>query len=146
MPQDIEVVEQLIIDALKNDAAVNAVVKTFDRYDGQFGIDDLKDIKGLPPACFVTYVRDGLDASTRGRTYIQKNQYNVVVFAKDLRGKFDAKQQALSVTKLVHNALHNNELGLENVYPGLERFDRIPLLVTPEIAVFEMSFRINWVA
>jgi len=147
MAIEIETVEQLIIDVLKNDIDVKAVVKTFERYDGQFSQEDLKKVLTLLPGCFVTFVRDTLDSSTRGQTYVQKNQFNVVVATKDLRGKFEGKQGAkgaFKITELVHAALHNNELGLANVYPGLERLDRFPVLVTDKIAVYEMSFSIKW--
>lgn len=149
MSYEVEAVEQLILDALKGDAALVSVVKTFDRYDGQFGKEDLKSILGLLPGCFVTYVRDNLDAVTSGSTYMQKNQFNVVVAAQDLRGNFKAKQGnkgALNICKLVHSVLHLNELGLADVWPGLERTGRFPVLVNKKIAVYEMTFNIKWVA
>ena len=149
MPTKVEDVEQLIVDVLKADAGLQAVVKTFDRYDGQFGKEDLKGTLSLLPGCFVTYVRDSLNVATTGRTYVQKNQFNVVVAAKDLRGDFKSKKGsdgALEICELVHSILHLNELGLANVHPGLERTGRFPVLVDKNISVFEMTFNIKWVA
>ncbi len=144
MGPDVESVEKLIIQALKDDVAVNAVVKTFDTYDGQFRQDDLEKILGLLPGCFVTFVRDRNVAATKGRTYIQRNQFNVVVASKDMR-KGVARSGALPITDLVHAALHLNTLGLAGVVHGLEREDRFPVLMTDQIAVYEMTFKIEWV-
>ena len=148
MTHEVKDVEQSIIDALFADAwlADKDNVKIISRYDGRFNVEDVGSVLTGLPGLFVAYVADRLTASTRGSTYVQTNQFGVVVAVSDQGGNFKAKQQALAIAERVHGVLHLNQLGLQGVYPGLERESRIPHVITRRLAVYELTFNISWVA
>ena len=148
MSYDVGDVEQIMIDVLKADPWLSdkANVKIIDHYGGEFDTkeDAKKSLPGLP-GLFVTYGLDELKPSTPGRTYMQGNKYNVVVAASDLRGNYEAKAQAIVITGKVHNLLHLNTLDLSGVVHGLVRERRYPSIVNKFLAVYEMTFNIDWV-
>ena len=148
MSHKAEDVEQAIIDVLKADAWLGSTanVKVIDRYDGRFNTEDAGSILTGLPGIFVAFAFDRNIPVTTGTTYKQRSQFNVVVAVSDQSGKFKAKQTALDITQRVHDLLHLNQLGLEGVYPGLEREGRLPQIINKFLAVYELTFNIEWVA
>ncbi len=142
----IKTIEDLVLTAL-DAAPLNTYCKTFERYDGQFSVDDIKSLKSNLPACFVAYTGDRLLENTALTRYTVEMGVSVIVAAKNLRGKFQAKTSDAGVYQMledVKNLLHLNNLNDPNVV-GLVLQRRTPLVNTESLAVFGMDFNLQFV-
>lgn len=141
----IETIEDLVLTAL-NAAPLNLYCKKFERYDGQFSVDDVKTFKGTLPACFVAYSGDRFIENTALIRYTVDMTVNVVVVAKNLRGDFKAKTGSAGAYQMLEDVktlLHLNNLSDPNVV-GLVLQRRVPLVNTKSLSVFLMTFSLQF--
>lgn len=139
-------IEDLVLTAL-DAPPLNAYCKRFERYDGQFNVDDINAFKGLLPACFVAYVGDRFLENTALSRYTVEMGVSVIVAAKNLRGDFKARTGsggAYQMLEDVKTLLHLNNLGKPEI-AGLVLQRRIPLINDERLAVFGMDFQLQFV-
>jgi len=142
----IKTIEDLVLTAL-DAAPLNSYCKKFERYDGQFLIEDVKAFKGTLPACFVTYTGDRLLENTALIRYTVDMSISVIVAAKNLRGDFKAKTGNVGAYQMLEDVkalLHLNNLQDPNIV-GLVLQRRIPLIDTKTLAVFGMDFSLQFI-
>lgn len=142
----INTIEGLVLTAL-NAAPLNVYCKRFERYDGQFSVEDIKAFKGTLPACFVTYTGDRLIENTALSRYTNDMGISVIVAEKNLRGDFKAKTGSTGAYQMLEDVkglLHLNNLNDPNIV-GLVLQRRVPLINTETLAVFGLDFRLEFV-
>lgn len=147
MPYTINEIEGLVLSAL-NAAPLNVYCKSFERYDGQFDVEDVKSLRVLPPVVFVAYTGDKMVESSPLQRYISDMAISVIVVAKNLRGHFEAKTDtggAYQMLDDVKTILHLNNLGKPDIV-GMVLQRRVPLLNTKTLAAFGMDFKLEFVA
>ncbi len=140
------VIEDLVLTAVKA-APLNTYCKTFERYDGQFDVEDVEKLRGAFPAVFVAYTGDRLAESTPLARYVMDMGVSVIVAARNLRGNFEAKTDSAGAYQMledVKSLLHLNSLGQPDI-AGLVLLRRAPLINTRTLAVFGLDFKLEFV-
>ncbi|QPJ61698.1 MAG: DUF1834 family protein [Candidatus Nitronauta litoralis] len=145
MSAEIEDIEDLVLAAV-NAAPLNTYCKVFERYDGQFNVDDVNKIKSRLPAVFVAWTGDRFDEQTPFTTYMDNANVSVVVAASNLRDDHASKLGNTGAFKMlgdVKDLLHKKQLGITGSYP-LILTRRVPLIDIPGLAVFGLDFNLKF--
>ncbi|MBI5427540.1 MAG: DUF1834 family protein, partial [Nitrospinae bacterium] len=133
--------------AALNAAPLNAYCKTFERYDGQFDVEDVEKLRGTFPAVFVAYTGDRMVENTPLVTYTVDMGVSVIVAARNLRGDFEAKTDSAGAYQMledVKSLLHKNNLAQPDIV-GLVLQRRAPLIDTKTLAVFGLDFKLEFI-
>ncbi len=148
MPYTINEIEGLVLEKL-NVTPLNVYCKNFERYDGQFDVEDVKALRVSPPAVLVAYVGDRLIENTPLARYTKEMNISVIVVANNLRGNFEAKTDssggAYKMLDDIQTILHLNALGKTDIN-GMVLKRRVPLLNTRTLAVFGLDFTLEFIA
>ncbi len=142
----IKEIEDLVLTQL-DAAPLNVYCENFERYDGQFSVDDVNSFKASYPACFVAYTGDRFLENTALIRYTVDMGISVVVVAKNLRGDFQAKTGSAGAYQMLEDVktlLHLNNLNIPNLV-GMVLQRRTNLVNTKNLAVFVMDFSLQFV-
>ena len=148
MPYGIGEIEDLVLTAL-DVAPLNVYCKAFDRYDGQFDVEDIKNLRVNPPVVFVAYAGDSLVENSPMARYTKVMNVSVIAVSQNLRGNFESKTDATGgaykMVDDIQGILHLNSLGKSDIV-GMVLKRRVPLLNTMTLAAFGMDFTLEFIA
>ena len=133
-------IESKIIKELKQDP-LNVYCKTFEVFDGNTTVEDMRALHGKLPACLVSYVGDTFQEVTYGSTYMVNIDISVMVISKNMR---DVGQEKGVHTMLndVKNILHlsylKGYLDLPIILKG-----RSPIENAQEVSIYALLFELQ---